>query len=184
MISIFAVSIGLFLIEPHSSQALQYDRVAIDAGEWFRLISGHFLHTNFAHLAFNLIGFLLLWALHGDDYSISNNLILFTYLCLSVSFSIYFFSPELSLYVGLSGVLHGLFCWGVIQDIRKKMITGYLLFLGAVLKIGSEQLYGAGTLMPSLIEADVAVDSHLYGAIFGTIGGMVSALFSHKYKAA
>jgi rhomboid family GlyGly-CTERM serine protease len=101
-----------------------------------------------------------------------------------VSFSIYFFSPELSLYVGLSGVLHGLFCWGVIQDIRKKLITGYLLFLGVALKIGSEQLFGAGTLMPSLIEADVAVDSHLYGVIFGTIGGIVSALFYYKNKTA
>lgn len=180
MVCISLLSISLFLFEPYSSQALQYDRLAINNGEWFRLISGHFLHTNFTHLAFNLIGFLLLWALHGDDYTITNNLILIVYLGFAVSFSIHYFSPELSLYVGLSGVLHGLFCWGVIQDIRKKMTTGYLLFIGAVLKIGSEQLYGAGALMPTLIEADVAVDSHLYGAIFGTIGGIVCALFSKK----
>lgn len=181
MLVVFFVSIILFFCEPHSSITLQYELSAINRGEWYRLFTAHFLHTNVLHLAFNLIGFALLWALHGDDYSILNSILLFIFLCFFVSISLYFFTPEISVYVGLSGVLHGVFCWGVVQDISKKMKTGYLLLLGIVLKLGSEQINGAGSLMPALIEADVAIDSHLYGAMWGVVAGLFT-LFVKKHK--
>jgi hypothetical protein len=48
--------------------------------------------------------------------------------------------------------------------------------IGLVLKVGNEQLNGAGSLMPDLIDANVAVDSHLYGAIIGLLIGFASLL--------
>jgi membrane associated rhomboid family serine protease len=51
--------------------------------------------------------------------------------------------------------------------------------IGLALKVGNEQLNGAGSLMPDLIDANVAVDSHLYGAIIGLLIGIFSLLRRH-----
>jgi membrane associated rhomboid family serine protease len=56
------------------------------------------------------------------------------------------------------------------------VFSGWLLLTGLALKVGNEQLNGAGSLMPDLIDASVAIDSHLYGAIIGLIIGIVSWL--------
>jgi len=178
---IVCTSIVLYFMEPYSSQYLEYNVPAIQLGEHYRLLSGHLLHTNLIHLLFNVLGFILLWALHGDDYRPLECSLLFIGLCLCVSLMMYFLSSELTSYVGLSGVLHGIFAWGIVQDIRKKMLSGYLLLIGLVLKVGNEQLYGAGTLMPDLIGASVAIQSHLYGAIMGVLFGILSWIFRTKH---
>lgn len=170
------LSLALFALEPTSSLLLEYHVDKIRSGEWFRLITGHFLHTNAIHLTLNLVGFLLIWALHGEHYKPVQIITLVLYLSISISLCMWYFSPNLHIYVGLSAMLHGIFAWGIIHDIHKKMFTGYLLAIGLFLKIASEQISGAGALMPELIESRVAIDSHMYGAIAGMIAGTIIAI--------
>ena len=66
-----------------------------------------------------------------------------------------------------------IFVFGAIMDINVKDKTGYLLFIGVWLKIAHEQIYGASTDVSDLIEASVAVDAHLWGAI----GGLIFVIF-------
>ena len=44
----------------------EYDRTLILQGELWRLMTGHFAHSNFNHLALNCAGVVLIWALHGE----------------------------------------------------------------------------------------------------------------------
>jgi len=83
-------------------------------------------------------------------------------------------------YVGLSGVLHGIFVFGAIMDIKSKDKTGYLLFIGVWLKIAHEQIYGASTDVSDLIEASVAVDAHLWGAIGGLLFSIIYLVLQVK----
>lgn len=160
-----------FLLEPQASNYLAFERSHIESFELWRLISGHILHTNAAHLGLNLLGFALLWALHGDYYTPKK---IASFLVLSSVFTsaaIYFFSAQIIWYVGLSGVLHGLFVWGACFDIVKKERTGWLLLIGIAIKIAYEQLGGSTTDIAELIGASVAVDAHLYGALSGLFLG-------------
>ena len=168
-LSICIFSLIAFLFNALISEFLVYQRDAINNGQLWRLFTGHFFHTNGFHLILNLCALVLLWALHGQFYSKANYLVLFIVSAISCSIGLYYFSPDLYQYVGLSGVLHGVFIFGALSDIKHKDKTGYLLFLGVWLKILHEQIYGASSDVVNLIEANVAIDAHLWGAIGGLL---------------
>ncbi len=83
----------------------------------------------------------------------------------------------------MSGVLHGLFAWGVAIDIHLKRKTGYLLLIGLIIKLVDEQFFASSSFMANLIEVGVAIDAHLYGAIIGLILGVISILFKRANAA-
>jgi len=155
-----------------------YQRQLISEGQIWRLITGHIFHTNGIHLVLNISALWLLWSLHGHYYSIRNFSALLLVSALICSGGLYYFSPSLIQYVGLSGILHGVFIWGAVQDILNKEKTGYLLLMGVCLKIAHEQVYGASDEISALIEASVAIDAHLWGAI----GGVAFSIFYFKIK--
>jgi rhomboid family GlyGly-CTERM serine protease len=166
---IVIISIILTLTEPMSSDLLAYDRNQLNGFQWWRLITGHFLHTNSIHLVLNIAGLTLLWALHGHYYCTSRYLIMFLFLCLGTSCGLYLLAPKMQWYVGLSGVLHGLFIIGAYFDIRQKFKTGWLMLVGVWIKVIHEQIYGASEDVAQLIAANVAIDAHLFGTITGCI---------------
>ena len=47
---------------------LRYDRGAIAAGGWWRLLTAHIVHLDLHHLLLNELGLVLMWALFADDY--------------------------------------------------------------------------------------------------------------------
>ncbi|MEW9797008.1 rhombosortase [Alteromonas sp. CYL-A6] len=158
-----------FAFEPLSGQWLAYDRYAIDGFETWRLITGNFVHTNGYHLLLNLAGLALLWALHGHHYHITRFMRVFLWCCFGTSTGLYFLSPDLIWYAGLSGALHGLFAWGACMDIRQGLRSGWLLLIGGAVKVGHEQIAGSSDGVATLIDATVAVDAHLYGGLSGII---------------
>lgn len=169
IVLICLISSFAFIFDNQISQYLVYNRDLISQGEFWRIITGHFLHTNGYHLLLNLSAIILLWALHGQFYRYLNYTSLFFISALTTSFGLYVFSPDLQQYVGLSGVLHGVFVFGAIMDIHNKEKTGYLLFIGVWLKIAHEQYNGASIEIAELIGATVAIDAHLWGAIGGLL---------------
>ncbi len=149
-----------------------FERTHIKNGELWRLITGHFLHTNVYHFVMNIIGLVLLCLLHGEYASTRTFAFNVVILCVATSIAIYFFSENIIWYVGLSGILHGIFAWGVIIDIKLKRKSGYILLVGLIIKLFDEQFLESSTFMANLIEANVAVDAHLYGAVAGLILGL------------
>lgn len=175
-VSILAFA-GEYFIGDSITQALIYHRELIKQGEFWRLFTGHLLHTNGFHLLLNLAALIMLWALHGRFYTIKNYCSLFVFCTVATSMGIFYGSPSLIQYVGLSGVLHGIFVFGAIMDIVVKDKTGYLLFVGVFVKVVHEQIYGASTDVSDLIEASVAIDAHLWGAISGLVFTVIYLVF-------
>ncbi|QHJ10667.1 hypothetical protein FX988_00887 [Paraglaciecola mesophila] len=166
---VVAVSVMLFAAEPSSSMWFAFDREAIAQGQWWRLLTGNFLHTNLNHLLLNLAAVLLLWSLHGQYYRTGHYAMMLVILSLGVSFGLYVFEPTMQWYVGLSGILHGVFVWGAYQDIRHGLTSGWILMIGVWAKILNEQLSGPSVDIAQLIQASVAIDAHLFGAFCGLI---------------
>ena len=158
-------------ITPELYNLLSFNGSAIADGQWWRLITGHILHTNFVHFVVNIVGLGLLWLLHGDYAGPKSFAYHFLILSVGISLCILFLSPNIQWYVGLSGVLHGYFVWGAMLDIHKKRKSGYLLLVGITIKLIDEQFFADQSFMSGLIEANVAIDAHLYGAVIGLLIG-------------
>ncbi|AIY65547.1 membrane protein [Pseudoalteromonas piratica] len=149
------------------SELFEYNRTLFATGEYWRIITGHFSHSNGYHLMLNLAGVALIWALHGEYYDSKKYALALFLLALYTGGGLYIFYPENTIYNGLSGVLHGLIIIGALIDCQKGMKTGYLLFIGVWLKIAWEQYTGPSAELGELIEARVAIEAHLIGAVSG-----------------
>jgi len=169
VVTIALLAILAYLFSDVADVIFVYQYQLISQGELWRTFTGHFLHTNGIHLLLNLAALILLWALHGHFYTLKNYGLLFITSAFICSAGLFYFSPQIQQYVGLSGILHGIFVFGAIMDIRHKDKTGYLLFIGVWLKIAHEQFYGASEQVSTLIDANVAIDAHLWGAIGGLL---------------
>lgn len=175
LVGIIIIALSVF---PELYTALDYNRTDIKNGHFWRIFTGHLLHTNHHHLWLNFAALLLLALLHGKFYSPVSLTLFYLYSSAVVSVGIFVFTPNMHSYVGLSGVLHGLFILGALWDIKHKDKTGYLLLVGILLKVGHEQMYGATESLKQLIDADVAIDAHLYG----TYAGASFFLFQILYR--
>lgn len=148
---------------------LNFQRDFIYAGELWRLVTANLIHSNIWHLLLNLGGFAVLWLLHHIHFTAWRYISLLLTASLLCSTMIFYLAPELDYYVGLSGSLHAMVILGALYDIRVKMLTGWLLLILTVAKVGYEQWQGPDPDLALLIEANVAIDAHLYGALSGLV---------------
>jgi rhomboid family GlyGly-CTERM serine protease len=167
---LFSLICTLIALLPESLiKTLQYHRIYIVDGELWRLISAHMTHLGWGHLIMNLAGFWLILALFPATQPPLRCLMLLLLLMLGTSLGLWLFSPEVSWYRGLSGILHGLLCWGALMQLRQQSATSLLIIAFVVIKLFWEQWQGPLPGSESLAAGSVIVDAHLYGAVSGVI---------------
>ena len=172
----------LAALPEHLQAALSYSRDGIADAQYWRLVTGHLLHSNNWHLLMNLAGLLLAMLLHGSYYR-GKMLTLQWLLCaLAISLALYYYSPQIHIYVGLSGLLHAMLTLGALKDIQLKLSTGWLLLAGLIGKVGWEQWQGPDAKLAELINASVAIDAHLYGVCSGLGLGLSLYGWQHSGK--
>ena len=151
---------------------LRYDRAAIESGEIWRLLSGHFAHLGLTHLALNFAGLILVWALVGSRMSATVWLAIVSFIVAFISGCFWFFDANLTWYVGLSGLIYGLLISGACVGLtrwRWESITIIILVFG---RIVYEQIAGPVPGTELISGGPVVVNAHLYGAIGGLIIGL------------
>jgi rhomboid family GlyGly-CTERM serine protease len=147
--------------------ALRYERMAIAGGEWWRLITAHFVHIDLEHTLLNLMGVVLMWAIFARDLSPRQWLIVTTVVLLTIDAGLWFRDKGVDWYVGASGALHGFMAAGTYVHVRRGDLDGWILVVFIVLKLGYEQLHGVLPFAESGMP--VVLNAHLYGAIGGVI---------------
>lgn len=160
------VVLGIAQLTP-VSYFFAWDKSLILQGEIWRLITGNFTHTNLAHLLMNSAALTVFTFIFKDILTPKRLWLLV--LSISLMTGLLLLLSPIQSYVGLSGVLHGLFIWAAIEDIRQKRNTGWLLLFGIISKVSWEQYFGASASTISLINARVAIEAHLIGAFSGAI---------------
>ena len=150
-------------------ELLRYERVAIAEGEYWRLLSGHFAHLGYSHLALNLAGLLLVWLLVGRLYSTWRWLLVAAFSIAVMDAGFCFVDSEMRWYVGLSGMLHGLLLAGAIAGIRSLPVESIVIAAVVIAKLAYEQIVGPLPGSESVAGAAVVVNAHLYGAIGGAL---------------
>ncbi len=147
--------------------ALRYDRAAIGAGGWWRLLTAHAVHLDLHHLILNELGLVLLWALFASDYDAVDWLIVVCAGALAISAGLWWGSPRVGWYVGASGLLHTAMAAGIAAHLATRAWDRWILLGCFLIKLAWEQYAEHSGRTPPLI----VVDAHLYGALSGFIVG-------------
>lgn len=142
---------------------LMYERDGLLAGQWWRVVSGHFTHLGWEHFLLNAAGLILVTVLQPRPQKLADQFLIFVFSPTLISGMLFLFDSELAWYVGLSGVLHCLYLI-TFADLWKSgdRIGLWLIVVGAA-KVLSEQFFGATSGTEAMIGASVVVNAHLYG---------------------
>lgn len=161
IVSLFDESLG---------EVLEFNRRLIEQGEYWRILTGNYVHFGWYHTVMNslsalLIGVFLFWVLPWR---------LSLFLLLIIPFleglSLYLFSLEIEVYRGFSGAVYGLALVGLVLNWRINPPITSLVIAGLLGKLIYERMpeYDTNFLIEE-IGVPVAIDAHLWGAVAGVI---------------
>jgi len=169
-------------VGPEWQLALRYERSAVVEGhEWWRLVTGQWLHVDWRHGVVNLAAWLLLClllvpgpgpgrvavALVGGVAGTATGLLV---------------HAGLEWYVGLSGALHGVLAGAMLADWRRMPRLATLVLGVLACKLLAEQLLDdrlSGTLATG---ARVVTEAHLWGALGGLLVGAAMVFFPRRAR--
>ena len=178
-IGLAILTLPLGVLHEAVNPSLQYDPQAIRSGEIWRVLTAHIVHLSAIHAALNLTALGLM--IYGFGQSRSTPSLAFCALisALTISLSLFFWQPQVSYYVGLSGVLHGLFLFMLLPLCsQKKPLAWFALALLAA-KLLYEFWQPAGSAATEqLIGGPVLTVAHWYGAM----GGMLASGLWCSYR--
>jgi len=161
-------------------QLLRYDRSAIAAGGWWRLLTAHIVHLDVHHLVLNELGLVLMWSLFAHDYDAVEWCAIVLAGALAISSGLWWLSPRVSWYVGASGVLHSVMAAGAAKHLVERSWDRWILIVGLCAKLAWEQWHESAAVL-------IVVDAHLYGALCGfAVGAALSlrtAIIRHRSRA-
>ena len=170
LLAFVALLLALGALGDSARQTLSYERDALAAGQIWRVLSAHLVHLDARHLAMNVAAFLLLAALYGRTLRMRDWFLAGLISAVAISAGLYFFVPEVTGYVGLSGVLHGLWAAGAISIARESRLEAALSLVALGAKLLLERRFGP--LGGHLAGINVILPAHGLGAL----GGLAAAL--------
>jgi rhomboid family GlyGly-CTERM serine protease len=160
----------------------RFDRSLIDQGHLWLIMSGHLAHLNWGHLGLNMAGLALVAVFFSRYISVLQWLLLSLFSALWVGLGLYWLNGDIYRYVGMSGVLHGLFIVGAWYEFRRYPLSGGVLLVMIVAKLIWEQIAGALPGSESMAGGHVVVDAHFYGAISGAVFLLAISYFGNRSK--
>mgnify|MGYP001821887481 FL=1 len=171
-IGVFLPALILVIGGEAASADFRFDRVAIQAGEAWRLVTGHFVHLGGPHFTLNVAGLALVWFLVGQAFDWRQWLLIIGVSIITMDLGLWLLNPELDWYVGLSGLLHGILAAGLVERLRRPDAETLVLAALVLGKLAWEQLSGPLPGSEGAAGGPVVVDAHLFGAL----GGVLAAL--------
>jgi rhomboid family GlyGly-CTERM serine protease len=151
----------------------RYDRAGLEAGQWWRFVSGHFVHLGWTHLALNLTALWMLMMLMRASLTVLEWVALLGSSMLLIDLGLYAFEAGVDWYVGLSGVLHGVAVAVGMRLWPSDKWSGGLLLVALASKITAEQFLGPSSWSIAASGGPVVVAAHLYGALGGLLALLV-----------
>ena len=182
---LFALGVALVLgLGGLDDSFWRHERSAVFDGEWWRLLTGQWFHTTFLHALWNALGLVLVGWLLGPVWRVGEWLIIGLAASATVGVGL-LLHMDIEWYLGLSGLLHGLFVAGAIglllkpdsAGARGRSGEGGVLLVLLVGKLFWEQMAGPLPGSEAATEGAVIVEAHLYGALGGLLAALGLRLF-------
>lgn len=179
------VAIAALQALPASTRAwLRYEPQALAGGQWWRLLSAHWVHLSAAHAALNACGLVLCCALADATWTPRRLVARMALLGGAISLLLWSFSPQVTDYVGMSGVLYGLMVWMLLPAAcqqRDRLAACMLALLLAWL--GWQSWAGPDPREERLIGGYIVTQAHWFGLLGGLVGAGLGARAELRAKA-
>lgn len=175
---LMALLLATELLGDTGRQWLAYDRAAIEAGQWWRFLTGNFVHLGWYHWFLNELGLVVLVLLCPEPLPPlvwARRVVL---IGIAMCLSLYGFVPGLRSYVGMSGVIHGLFVLGLVPQVRRKDLIAACCLAYLLGKLGWELAFGAPVSDEAAIGGSVVLESHLFGSVAAVLYGLAFGSFT------
>jgi rhomboid family GlyGly-CTERM serine protease len=157
-----------FLIQVTDTVPLwRFDRERVAEGQYWLLVTGHIAHMNWSHWLLNMAGLAIVAFFFSRHGSVREWLAVILVSMIAINLGVWFWVTDLKTYVGLSGVLHGLFIYGALREIRFYPLSGYVLLIILVAKLAYEAFNGALPGSEDMAGGRVLTQAHLLGAVGG-----------------
>lgn len=177
--------VGLGLLTSDALTNLAYLRDAIADGQWWRLLTGHYVHFTLYHALMNAAGLVLVCLVLLNKQSLLFFCGINLVLPVLISLGLWWFFRDIDQYRGYSGVIYGLISAGLILEWQQNKSVYSLALVLLAAKIAYEQLptYNVNYLVAE-IGVPVAIEAHLLGFVGGVVVGLtVLAYRRHKDNA-
>lgn len=178
--AILVVTLISFLLQWWQPQFL-YVREAVTQGEWWRILTGQLVHTNWPHFALNVSSLALFALLFYNTACVRTFTINLFLLVCGVGVCIHLLEPEILWYAGLSGAIYGLYITGAYHAyVANDRFTAIAVVILVLAKVFSDHWFGPLQDNSELIEARVVTESHLYGVISAVLLCGLDAIYRHS----
>ena len=172
---LLSVPAVIIYVIPSLGESLQFERAAVDGGEWWRLVTCHWTHWSLDHLLWDTVVFAMLGAA-CERTSRARFFGCVAGSALFCSLAVWLFLPDLETYRGLSGIDSALFAFVGLSLLRQAITEGRwggivaagTLLIAFVGKTTFEVIAGTTLFVDSAASATVSVPlAHVAGAAFG-----------------
>ncbi len=169
-----AVLVAGHPLDELTQHALRYERAAVAAGEWWRLLSAHLAHLSWPHALLNAAALLLVLQIFRSVVRTAEWWLAAAASLLAIGAGLWWLEPGVHWYAGASGVLHGLFAAGLAGLWRGgERRLAVALTIGLVAKLAFEWWQGPLSGAPGL---PVVTGAHRYGAAGGAMAAATMLL--------
>jgi rhomboid family GlyGly-CTERM serine protease len=160
----------------------RYERHAIENGEYWRLVSGHLVHLGAGHLWPNLAATAIIGLLFEGVFRNGDWLRVGAASAAAIDLGLYALEPQVSWYVGMSGVLHGFVAAGALALLVRRDKLGFVLAIGLAGKLIFEQVSGPVPFTAESVGGPVVVAAHLYGVVGGLVAEVAAQLARRRSR--
>ena len=153
-----------------STEAFRFDRTAISNGDWWRIVTSHFIHFSYGHLLLNLVALGLAGYVASPSSNLAPQIFAWLWLIGFTGLGLWFLAPDLNYFVGLSGVLHGAMLVAIASSPYYSLRVRWAVGVVIISKVLWEQtgLYDDMANI-EIIGGRTEPRSHLYGTLAGLI---------------
>jgi len=171
------VTLQLFGVE-----SFRYNYDWLSSGQVWRIVSAHWVHVGWAHLALNMLGLVICVSLANPRWSIGRWTLQSLVLGIGISLLFTLLKPELDWYAGFSGILFGLYFLAAQELYARDRLVALLMGGAIVVKVIIEQYTPLDIDSSSIIGAPVIVDAHLYGLLIAIAIALIWATYTMNHS--
>jgi rhomboid family GlyGly-CTERM serine protease len=144
----------------------RYDVIQINNGQWWRLITANFCHSNWNHWGMNIMALWFMDIFYRSLISLPLRAWLLFFSLIMNVFLLHFLI-DIDYYVGLSGALHGYLVGAALFSFLKEQWLNRVILVFVTLKLFAENMWSINTETEKWINANVIEEAHYLGALSG-----------------
>jgi rhomboid family GlyGly-CTERM serine protease len=172
-----AAAAVIHLLPTAFSTALQFERTALDAGEWWRLFTAHVTHFGSNHFIWDAAVFLAFGTV-CEFASRWRTALTLGVASIAISFAVWLWQPQFAIYRGLSGLDSALFGMFAADLLRRKDPISRILGVVGTFAVVTKCMFESATGSTAFASGDGYVPvplAHVVGFLTGFVMGWTSA---------